>query len=264
MEKDRNFDDLAERFERRVYGGLKGEIRLAVLWRDLLAALEPMEKKAGQPVGGRGLVVLDAGGGLGQLSARLAARGHQLHFNDLSKAMLAKAQRRAAQAGVEDSICWHRGAWQELDLPDAHFDLVLCHALLEWLAEPGRIIAQCRKWLRNEGLLSLCYYNPAGKTYRNLVRGNFDMLRSQQDYVSDRGSLTPNNACSREQVLAWLDQHGFAVIEETGIRVFHDYVVDRRGGHADPDAVLAMELQYSTQQPFKWLGRYQHILARPV
>ena len=32
---DRNFDDLAERFSRKIYGGLKGNIRLAVLTADL-------------------------------------------------------------------------------------------------------------------------------------------------------------------------------------------------------------------------------------
>jgi S-adenosylmethionine-dependent methyltransferase len=43
---DRNFDDLTEKFKRKVYGGLKGEIRLAVIWRDLnqLMALKVMGK----------------------------------------------------------------------------------------------------------------------------------------------------------------------------------------------------------------------------
>ena len=34
MSGDRNFDDLAPRFKRNVYGGLKGELRLRVLQRD--------------------------------------------------------------------------------------------------------------------------------------------------------------------------------------------------------------------------------------
>ena len=35
MKADRNFDDLAPRFQRKVYGGIKGQIRLAVLEKDL-------------------------------------------------------------------------------------------------------------------------------------------------------------------------------------------------------------------------------------
>ena len=54
---DRNFDELAERFERRVYGGLKGDVRLSVLWRDLLPIVQRLEQQ-GQP-----LKILDIGGG---------------------------------------------------------------------------------------------------------------------------------------------------------------------------------------------------------
>ena len=32
--QDRNFDDLAGRFKKNIYGGLKGAVRLAVLQRD--------------------------------------------------------------------------------------------------------------------------------------------------------------------------------------------------------------------------------------
>ena len=58
---DRNFDELAERFERRVYGGLKGDVRLSVLWRDLLPIVQRLEEQ-GQP-----LNILDIGGGLAQI-----------------------------------------------------------------------------------------------------------------------------------------------------------------------------------------------------
>ena len=54
MNQDRNFDDLAERFQRKVYGGLKGDIRLAVLWRDL-------EQYLPQIHGAEPLTVLDVG-----------------------------------------------------------------------------------------------------------------------------------------------------------------------------------------------------------
>ena len=61
MQQDRNFDDLAERFQRKIYGGLKGEIRLAVLWRDLESEVPALKE-------GRPLRILDVGAGLGQLA----------------------------------------------------------------------------------------------------------------------------------------------------------------------------------------------------
>jgi S-adenosylmethionine-dependent methyltransferase len=42
--------------------------------------------------------------------------------------------------------------------------------------------------------------------------------------------------------------------------VFHDYVSEQRGGHAVDQSVIAMELKYSLLEPYKWLGRYIHLL----
>lgn len=262
QELDRSFDKLAERFARKVYGGLKGEIRLAVLWADLQILVDKLIQKTEQP-----LRILDVGGGLGQLAIRLAALGHHVTINDLSPVMLDTCRQSARDAGVEDSITWICGPYQSLpklldDQGTEAFDLILCHALLEWLEKPERLIPALMPLLRPGAYLSLCFYNPAAKIYRNLIRGNFDWLQEQANYRSDEGSLTPNNPCSFEQVQQWLLQSGFTIESVSGVRVFHDYVVERRGGHQNPEQVLAMELSYSRLEPFKWLGRYLHIVAR--
>lgn len=255
---DTNFDALADRLAHRVYGGLKGQLRLAVIWRDLLPLLEAAEQRFGQ------LTILDVGGGLAQISQRLAERGHNVLYNDLSQRMFEQAVAAVKAAGVAQRFSWHKGSYDSLQLNPESFDIILCHALLEWLAEPAKLLPALRPALKPGGLLSLCYYNPAGKVYRNLIRGNFDMLNNQAEYESDGGSLTPNYPCERNTVLAWLADTSLQVVEESGIRVFHDYVVERRGGHQNEQQVLEMELRYSKLEPYKWLGRYQHIVARAV
>lgn len=67
--QDRNFDDIAEKFSRNIYGTTKGQLRQAILWQDLDRVLEE--------IGGRKLRVLDAGGGEGQTAIKMAERGHQ-------------------------------------------------------------------------------------------------------------------------------------------------------------------------------------------
>ncbi|MBT8148544.1 MAG: methyltransferase domain-containing protein [Gammaproteobacteria bacterium] len=252
---DRNFDHLAQRFEQRVYGGLKGEIRLAVIWRDLLPIIEQLES------GGGCFEVLDIGAGLAQLATRLAKRGHRVQYNDISAIMQGKAQQRVRDAGVVPQFNWHCGNYFDLPSP-GNYQLLQCHALLEWLDQPQRAIEFAALQLAPGGYLSLCFYNPAAKIYRNLIRGNFAWLQQSGSYRSDTGSLTPNHPCELEQVRSWLQQAGFAVCSESGIRVFHDYVVEKRGGHNSPEEVLDMELKYSSQEPFKWLGRYLHIMAK--
>ena len=86
---DRNFDDIAEHFSRKVYGGLKGQIRLAVLRRDIFAWVDQQTTKLQRP-----LRVIDVGAGLAQLSIELAQQGCDVTVNDISANMLAHAQLR--------------------------------------------------------------------------------------------------------------------------------------------------------------------------
>lgn len=259
---DRNFDDLAERFARRIYSGLKGRVRLQIIDRELDAIIKRLtdqdflaEAKANDNAR-QSLAIVDIGCGLAQHAIRLAGQGHKVHANDLSPKLLRQA---SANAGKNDNLYWSEGSYQDLQLHNDSIDLLMCHALLEWLAEPEQVFSFARKWLRTGGILSLSFYNPAAKEYRNLIRGNFDWLESQQDYCSDQGSLTPNSPCSYEQVIQWADRYGFSVLNCVGIRVFSDYVVEKRGGLADENQTIEMELKYSQREPFKWLGRYLHL-----
>ena len=253
MSDDRNFDDLAERFQRKVYGSLKGDIRLAVLWRDI-------EEQVPEIYGDKPLRILDVGAGLGQLSVRLAKLGHQVTVNDISNEMLAVAKSTAEEAGVVDSILWYHCPFQALpNVVQGTFDLVLCHAVVEWLAEPKQLIGHLKGYLSEAGTLSFTYYNRHSLEYRNLIRGNFNVL-NQVQFVSDPGSLTPGNPLYPEQVQDWCDENELQVKCTRGVRVFHDYVTTLRGGHAVPEDVIEMELKYSQREPYMWLGRYIHLL----
>ena len=255
-ESDRNFDDLAEKFSRKVYGGLKGDIRLAVIRRDMQTAIASI-------TGARSLRILDVGGGLGQHSVELAQLGHRVVYSDISSVMCDAARERARVHQVEDHIQWHCASYQHLpELIDEKFELVMCHALIEWLAKPELLIRKLRAWIDCNGWLSLTFYNRNGLDYRNLIRGNFHALERQ--FSADRGSLTPQQPLTPDEVLAWFEHAGLSLCASSGIRVFHDYVTTLRGGHADPSSILKMELKYSTKEPFKWLGRYVHLLGQPT
>lgn len=255
MTVDRNFNDLAERFQRKVYGGLKGDIRLAVLWRDI-------EQKIPEIYGDKPLRILDIGAGLGQLAIRLAKLGHQVSMNDISTEMMAVAKASAKQEAVIDQINWYQCSFQALEKQlDKQFDIVLCHAVIEWLADPAPLISQLKKFLTDTGIISFTYYNRHSLEYRNLIRGNFNLLKQGQ-FVPDPGSLTPGNPLYPEQVKSWLDSVGLQIKSTSGVRVFHDYVAIKRGGNAVPEDVIEMELLYSQREPYIWLGRYIHLLLR--
>ena len=258
---DRSFDAIADHFEKKVYGGLKGDIRLAVLRRDIFEYSARMSESLGRP-----LRILDVGAGLAQIAIELAAQGHTLVINDISANMLEKAKASAAQIDEDLNITWYVCPYQELPEKldkEKHekFDLIMCHALLEWLAEPAAVMDFFDQQLTDNGALSLCFYNPVSFDYRNLIMGNFNLLDNTEYKADNKKSLTPNHPVAKEEVESWLTAHHYQTIRTSGLRVFHDYAPLKRGGHNDPEAVIRMELRYSQLEPYKRLGRYLHILA---
>lgn len=256
--QDRNFDDISAHFEKKIYGGLKGEIRLAVLRHDIFDWVKSWQQTHNRP-----LRVLDVGAGLAQISIELAKDGHDVTINDISANMLEIAKQNAGEAA--QNITWHTCPYQQLDDKlTGKYDLILCHAVLEWLAEPKLIMDFFDRWLVDDraekGVLSLCFYNPASFVYRNLVMGNFNLLHNK-DFKADNGSLTPNHPVAKDEVLAWINDHHYQILHTSGLRVFHDYSPLKRGGHTNPQAVIDMEVAYSGQDPYKWLGRYLHFLV---
>ena len=258
MNQDRNFDDISAHFEKKIYGGLKGEIRLAVLRHDIFGWVKSWQQTHNRP-----LRVLDVGAGLAQISIELAKDGHDVTINDISANMLEIAKQNAGEAA--QNITWHTCPYQQLDDKlTGKYDLILCHAVLEWLAEPKLIMDFFDRWLVDDraekGVLSLCFYNPASFVYRNLVMGNFNLLHNK-DFKADNGSLTPNHPVAKDEVIAWINDHHYQILHTSGLRVFHDYSPLKRGGHTNPQAVIDMEVAYSGQDPYKWLGRYLHFLV---
>lgn len=246
---DRNFDDISEHFAHKVYGSLKGKIRLAILQQDLTTHLAHLPN--------RPLKILDIGAGLGQISLWLAQQGHDCTLCDISANMLAHAKRAADEQGL--SIKLIHAPYQELpSLTQGGYDVILCHAVFEWVACPQQLLQLINRLLAPWGVLSLCFYNPVAPIYRNLMMGNFNYLNTPKP--ADQGSLTPNQAVAYETVKAWL--HDYRIIHESGIRVFYDYTVHKRGGLADETAVIEMELKYSAVMPFCLMGRYLHIIAQ--
>ena len=259
---DRSFDAIADHFEKKVYGGLKGEIRLAVLRRDIFEYSAQMSEALGRP-----LRILDVGAGLAQIAIELAAQGHSVVINDISANMLEKAKASAEKIDKKLDITWYVCPYQALEEKLAEqkkekFDLIMSHALLEWLAEPAAVMDFFDQHLTDGGALSVCFYNPASFDYRNLIMGNFNLLDNTDYKADNKKSLTPNHPVAKEEVQSWLKAHDYQTVRSSGLRVFHDYAPLKRGGHNDPDAVIRMELRYSQLEPYKWLGRYLHILAK--
>lgn len=257
MEPDKNFDDLASRFQKKVYGSQKGNIRLAVLKKDLTQffpiAMAPAEDSP--------LQILDAGGGTGPFSVDLAGLGHRITLCDHSEKMLALAREHFADQMVSHGLTPCHCAIQEMDPKKSpEFDIILCHAVLGWVADPEQVLSHLMKFLKPGGLLSVIFYNLNGMIFKNLLRTNYKKIL-QKTYTGYPGSLTPTWPRSPEQVLNWLKKLPLTLICHSGIRVFHDYILDPCDRDKSPSTVLDLELEFSRIMPYRDLGRYQHLMG---
>ena len=238
---DRHFDELATRFAEKIYGGAKGAIRLAVLQADLKEALPE-----------RPLRVLDVGAGLGHMSLWLAQRGHQVTLAEPAAPMLEGARQRFAEAGVAATFI--QAPWQDLlGQLTQPYDLVLCHAVLEWLAEPHAILPMLHQLVAADGWLSLAFYNKDALVYRNLLKGHFRKLRKER-FAGEGQSLTPQQPLDPRELATQLAAD-WQVESRSGVRVFHDYMPQQFQAKAKLIDLLEMELAHRRHPVFAGLGR---------
>ncbi|MFP4137070.1 MAG: methyltransferase domain-containing protein [Halomonas sp.] len=248
---DRHFDGLADKFAASLYGGARGELRLALLDR-LLPEMLALE---GQPV-------LDVGGGLGQLAAWFAGRGHPVTLAEPSGEMLVHA--RSALAGRE--IDFLQAPLQALpERAPGPWHLIACHAVLEWLADPRGALSILARLLAPGGQLSLMVFNRDALRFSNVVKGNLEKaLADRLEGQGRRKRLTPISPLTHAQLMEWCDALGLEVRGVAGVRVFHDYLRQPPQSDVERDRLLALEWRYCRAEPHWRLGRYLlYTLVRP-
>lgn len=251
---DKNFDKLATKFVKNIYGTPKGEIRSAVLLRDLHQHLELDSNKP--------LRILDAGGGFGYLSQQLAKQGHKVVLCDISSKMLELAQQKIQQSEQSLDIELIHAPIQKLTVEEyGQFDLILCHAVVEWLADAEQTLKGLLALLKSDGTFSLMFYNKEAQRFHNLVSGNFDYVEVGLKVKKTVG-LTPEHPLYIEEVTSWFNKWKLKKICTSGIRVINDYMKPYPDQQINFEKLLQMELKYSQKQPYISIGRYVHFIGR--
>ena len=251
---DHNFDTIAQKFVKNIYGTTKGKIRSEVVWDELLHCLSLLPK--------RPLRILDAGGGFGFFSQKLAALGHQVVLCDISGELLKEAEKQLSGKEYADNIQLLHCSIQKLpEFINGKFDLILNHAVLEWLADPKETLKGLLNFLCADGLLSLMFYNKEAQRFFNLLSGNFEFVAKgmiRKKVVR----LTPTFPLIEKDLRIWLEEFNMQIIQKTGVRVLHDYLKERSHCEEKFELLLAMEKQYCHQEPYASLGRYTHLTVK--
>lgn len=247
---DRNFDDLAKRFSKTIYNTARGQLRLRALQQDFSDLSLPSQNAN----------VLDIGGGQGQFSLWLAQQQANISLCDISAEMLALAQTQFQQHGF--SLNSQQCALQEVNnvFPES-FDIVLNHAVLEWLEQPLQALPILASKVKTGGWLSLMFYNLHGHVWRQLMNGRTLDPISSNPRLRKEGNA-PQHPIAPSEVESLLVELDFEVQRWRGIRCIHDPMNQKIRDRIGADAVAQADLKYGLIEPYRQFGRYVHFLAQ--
>jgi S-adenosylmethionine-dependent methyltransferase len=258
IKADADFDELGDAFEEEIYGSTKGYIRLHVLWEDLLGSIPALSKG--------GLSVLDAGGGAGRVAVRVAALGNRVVLADPSRAMLDRAEASVREADLGDAVTTVQASVQELSSRlDESFDVVMCHAVLEWLAQPREAVTALARLLNADGVLSLLFFNRNAAVLKSVLSGSYgEALADLGRQTAPAGPIRTARPLAESEVREWLTAAGLQVRSKAGIRIFHDHLRAGAGAPDRLDELLAVETALRAQEPFASLGQHLHLVCNRV
>ena len=148
--------------------------------------------------------------------------------------------------------------------PDASFDVVLCHNVLEYIDDKASVLRELTRTLKPEGRLSLVKHHRAGRIMQMAV-----LL----DDIGEANRLLDgeNSTASRFGAIRYYEDRDVTVwtpalrLEEVyGIRTFWD-LQQNQEKHADEawqQRMMQLELRVSGMEEFRNIAFFHHLLFR--
>jgi len=236
-----------------------GRLRDELAWRNARGSLPARGDSAAPPL------VLDAGCGPGHATARLLGAGYRVHAVDPAPAMLDRARERVGRLAptLGGRVVFAQGGLD--DLPTlggaARYDAILCHNVLEFVADPAAAIRALAAALRPGGTLSLLTLNRWSELLRATATGDQAAIRAALDRRAVVETMTggTRRLNDPDAIRGWLADAGLRVASLHGVRL----VADASPG-VGYEELLATELAIAAQAPpaFAYVGRQIQFIAR--
>jgi S-adenosylmethionine-dependent methyltransferase len=245
----REFDGLALKLEKNVYGSAKGLIRMKLLEKDL-GDFVPRFTEGG-------LRISDIGGGAGRFASLCAGKGHAVRLSDSSRQMLRLAEEelrkespdRPVRLVLEDFLA---------SSPEEEHDLYCLHGCVEWMENSRRALRKVCGEMPAGSYLSLLIFNSDRLTLKEGING---WLHPDIAPPKKR-NLTPPGGLSPLETAEILDSENGTILLQSGIRIFHSFF-----RQFDPEGVsdeqwLEQEAAWYRKPPFNGLGEHSHFIWR--
>jgi ubiquinone/menaquinone biosynthesis C-methylase UbiE len=200
-EKAKSYDDIFNTLYFKVYD--------AVTWK-YLEPYVPTNPDA---------LVLDAGGGTGRWSVRMAEKGCKIVLMDCSVGMLQVAEKRLKEKALHEKVSLKKCDITDTGYPDETFDMILCEHALFLFKNPDTVIAELRRVLKKNAPLVISAQNRyvqalsslSGKPSADNAERACKILASvEQEWMTKDGKV---------KVYTWTPNEFRAMLERNCLRV---------------------------------------------
>ena len=198
--------------------------------------------------------VLDFGSGFG-LVADFLAQNNQVIAIEPNDEMIAERQQKFHYQKLQGSLEMLK------DIPNARFDLIVCHNVLEYVDTPALYLAEFSRLLKKGGQISLVKHNEVGRIMQTVVFANdtnlaLDLLSGQSYQSHTMGQATYYDLADLlQKVTAELTVQNYQ-----GIRIFYGFQDNAvKTAVAWREKMLKIELAVCQQSPYRDIAAFQHI-----
>lgn len=218
-------------------------------------------------LGAEPLRVLDVAGGNGADAIPLARRGHHVTVLDYSGDMLAGARAFAAEAGVADLIDTIEADVMTMPVELGSFDVVLCHNLMQYFADPAEILPTVLSALRPGGVLSLLSLNRETELLRLALREHDPAaaLATLGERVMTTKTFGHDvTLSSPDEMIEQLARCEAKILGWYGIRAVCDYITDNEIKYVPEfyDALERLEFTIADHPTYRQSARVYQIISK--
>jgi S-adenosylmethionine-dependent methyltransferase len=223
------------------------------------------------PMDSRPLTVLDAGGGNGLDSLRLARMNHHIDLVDISQQMLNDARANAALAGVTNRVATHAidvfGIGDEF--AENEFDIVLCHNVIQFVDEVKPLLEILARVLKPGGFLSLISTNQYSLPYQAaFLEQDLDKAFELLDQNAGYNPVFDIHAHEfrADEVIDWLGATGLTLEKHYGIRCLYNYWGTNKLKQSSQvyEKLRKLEFELTERYPYQLTARQFQLIARKV
>jgi ubiquinone/menaquinone biosynthesis C-methylase UbiE len=239
------YNNSSERYD-QVFDSLYFRIYDAVTWKYLEPYVPSEENK----------LVLDAAGGTGRWSIRIAKKGASVVLLDGSEGMLAAAKKKIQENGVSDKVSTKRGDLTKTDYADETFDFILCEHALFLFEQPHKVIRELARILKKGAPLVISAQNRYVQSLSTVpnkpnpenINAALKLLMNEEHGHMDRSGKVKTYTWTPDEFKEMLENSGLRVSKIVGkcitmpLRITSDIYSKNKFTQSLFESILKLEL----------------------